>query len=190
MGRPTPSTSNGSHPHQSSPARLPSTKLSRDGSRDGPYVVDTLAALRSPATCIQESNVIANAIVSALAGVLTAYIVALICSPFVILFCLGLREEYSVSFWVRTVILSQILFWGSFVLNAPTYGYGNMDLVAALFNFVMSVPATALMMRSWLRFRKNKGEDGPDPKDRLDEVFAHTKTVRKWGTKAGKALIK
>ena len=131
-----------------------------------------------------------DAVVSALAGSLSAFIVVLVCSPFAIVFCIGLREEYSFSFWVRAVVLSQLLFWGALIFNAPTYGYNNLDLIKAFFNFVLSVPATALIMRSWMRIRRSKGGEEQDQKDRLDDLYSRAKFLKKWGTKLGGIISK
>ena len=140
---------------------------------------------------------LANLIVSTLAGMLNTFIVVIVCAPIAFVFSLGIRREYSIDFWLRTIVLSQILFWGALILDmsATSYGYfkSAADVIPVFFNFLISIPATALMIRTCMRFRKSKNRvpsESDDPKDRLDGTFNVLKNAKSTAGKIGKVLPK
>ncbi|MCX7212129.1 MAG: hypothetical protein NTW53_05480 [Burkholderiales bacterium] len=140
---------------------------------------------------------LADLIVGALAGAITAYVVAIVCLPFAFLFSLGIKREYSLDFWLRSIFLSQLLFWGALILDASAtnYGYfkGPEDVIRVAFNFIISIPATALMIRTCMRHRKSKSSvlvDAKDPKDRLDTVFNNLEKAKSAANKLAKAFRK
>lgn len=139
----------------------------------------------------------ANLIVGMLAGILTAFIVAIVCMPFAFVTSLGIKREYSLDFWLRTIVLSQLLFWGALILDmsATSYGYFKSvgDVIRVAFNFLISIPATALMIRTCMRYRRSKStvpSDAEDPKDRLDDTFNALKKARSVAGKFDKTLPK
>lgn len=136
---------------------------------------------------------LSNLIVGVLAGWLNTFIVGVICSPIVFAFSLGIKREYSLNFWLRSIVLGQILFWGGLILDASAspYGYikGAEDIIRVVFNFLISVPATALMIRTAMRFKKSKNarpSETVDPKDKLDDVFNAFKNTKSVAGKIGK----
>lgn len=138
-----------------------------------------------------------NLIVEILAGMLSALIVAIACMPIAFLVSLGIKQEYSLDFWLRSIVLSQLLFWGALILDASatSYGYfkGPGDVIKVVFNFLISVPATALMIRTCMRYRKSKSAaplGSEDPQDRLDDAFNTLKKAKTVVGKIGKVLPK
>ena len=138
-----------------------------------------------------------NLVVGVLAGMLSGFIVAIVCMPIAFVVSLGIKHEYSVDFWARSIVLSQLLFWGALILDASatSYGYfkGPEDVIRVVFNFLISIPATALMVRTCMRYRKSKSAaslDSEDPKDRLDDAFNTLKSAKSTGGKIGKVLPK
>ena len=138
-----------------------------------------------------------NLIISTLATLLTALIVAIICMPIAFVSSLGIKREYSLDFWIRSIVLSQILFWGALILDASATSFGYFqsasDLIPVIFNFLISIPATALMIRTCMRFRKSKTpvlSEAENPKDRLDKVFDTLKNSKNAAEKAENILSK
>jgi len=140
---------------------------------------------------------LANILVPILASMLNALIVAVVCSPIVYVCSLGIKREYSFDFWIRSILLSQFLFWGALILDASATQYGYFqsaaDVIKVFFNFLISVPATALMIRTTMRFRRSKKStwtDADDPKDRLDQSFTGLKKAKSISGKISKILAK
>ena len=139
----------------------------------------------------------ANLIVGILAGMLSTFIVAMICMPIAYVVSLGIKREYSLDFWLRSIVLGQLLFWVALFLDASATSYGYFkdaaDVIRVVFNFLISIPATALMIRTCMRFRRSRtspSSDIEDPKDRLDETFNALKNAKSAAGKVGKALPK
>ena len=142
-------------------------------------------------------STLADLIVGILSGMLSTFIVAMVCMPIAYVFSLGIKREYSVDFWLRSIILSQILFWVALFLDASATSYGYFkdaaDVIRVVFNFLISIPATALMIRTCMRFRRSRktpSSDLEDPKDRLDDTFNALKKAKSIAGKVGKALPK
>ena len=138
-----------------------------------------------------------NLIISILSSLLTAFIVAIICMPIAFVASLGIKREYSLDFWLRSIVLGQILFWGALIIDASATSFGYFqsasDVIPVVFNFLISIPATALMIRTCMRFRKSKTailSEAENPKDRLDNVFDALKNSKNAAEKAGKVLSK
>ena len=131
-------------------------------------------------------DLLTTLVIESLANALSAFIIAAVCAPIVLPLVWSVRREYSFDFWARTVLISQLLFWAGFFLSAANAQYGliqnDSDLVGWLFRFLISVPATALIVRTCMRFRdsiRSKSNVDKDPPDRLDAAF-------KAGNKLGK----
>jgi hypothetical protein len=145
-------------------------------------------------------DVIVPLAIEALAGATHAIFVAIICFPIVFIVSMGIKREYSWDFWFRTIILSQFLFWGAIFVDASAARYGYFkdfgDVVQAAFRFLVSIPATALMMRTAMRYRTSENSTKHptvDSKDRLDHVFDSLEKINDASEKAakiGKALPK
>lgn len=140
---------------------------------------------------------LADALIATIAGMLNAAIVAAVCSPIAFLCSIGIKREYSIDFWFRTIVLSQILFWGSLILDmsATSYGYFKDagDVIKVALNFIISVPATALLIRTCMRYRKSKSTtplEEEDPSDRLNATFNTLKKAKSVASKVEKAIPK
>ena len=125
-----------------------------------------------------------------LAGMLTTAIVALFCAPFIWIGSLRIKREYSIDFWIRSVLIGQFLFWAGLFIAAANSQYGLIkhfgDFLGVLFNFLIATPATALMIRTTMRFRASRNASVEDPKDRLDNAFSVGKLLKKWSARLAK----
>jgi hypothetical protein len=126
---------------------------------------------------------------------LTTAIVVVFCSPFIWIGSLGIKREYSVDFWIRSIVIGQFLFWVGLFIAAAGSSYGLIqtfgDFLGVAFNFLIATPATALMIRTSMRFRASRNapvENYEDPKDRLDGAFSLGKTLKKWSMRLANLL--
>ena len=128
-------------------------------------------------------------VIELLASSLSAFIVAAVCAPIVLPLVWSVKREYSFDFWVRAVLISQLLFWSGFILSAASAQYGliqdGADLVGWIFRFLVSVPATALIVRTCMRFRdsiRSKSKVDNDPPDHLDATFSAGQKLGKFAS--------
>ena len=136
-------------------------------------------------------------IVSVLAGMLTTSLVALFCAPFIWIGSRGIKREYSFDFWIRSFAIGQFLFWIGLFIAAAGSSYGLIksfeDFLGVVFSFLIATPATALMIRTTMRFRASRNtavDSYPDPTDRLDDTFRFGKTFKKWSVRPASFFLR
>ena len=140
-------------------------------------------------------DLLTTIVIEALASALAAFIVAAVCTPIVLPLVWNIKREYSFDFWVRTILISQLLFWAGLFISAVYAPYGLIqnasDFVGWIVRFLISVPATALLVRTCMRFRdsvRGRRNDNDDPPDRLDASFKVAKKFGKFAKFVAKQL--
>ena len=115
---------------------------------------------------LEMGDFIINALVSAVIAAITVVIV----SPFLILVSLGCHRTEGLSFFIRSFLASQIIFFVPVYYYVTENMFGGMRLIdefgvfGLLFNWFFCIVAVRVAMRVWINRKKSK-DYGPQPDD-------------------------